>query len=188
MTNRIRELRRARGWTTLDLADRIGTTNATISRLETGERRLTVEWMNRIAAAFGVVPANLLDERPETARTADIGPPDAGYAILAGALGKRGLRVYRVLSDAVRDAGIEPGTPITVDETPSAIEAAQDGDCVVVDVQDGSEPPVRLLRQFIRPRTLITNRPGAVHWLVLDDPAISAKIIGVVLRESLGET
>ena len=58
--NRIAELRQARGLSQEDLAKRAGTTNQQVGRLEAGTRRLTVEWMGRIARALGVAPAELL--------------------------------------------------------------------------------------------------------------------------------
>lgn len=60
MDNRIKELRDARGWTQQELADRAGTTNQQIGRLENGERELTVSWMQRLAKAFSVQPEELI--------------------------------------------------------------------------------------------------------------------------------
>jgi phage repressor protein C with HTH and peptisase S24 domain len=58
--NRIAELRQARGLSQEELAKRAGTTNQQVGRLEVGARRLTVEWMNRLAKSLGVAPAELL--------------------------------------------------------------------------------------------------------------------------------
>ena len=62
--NRVRELRKARGWTQADLAKRIrrepSTTANQVSRLETGERALTQDWIQLIADALGCEPGNLL--------------------------------------------------------------------------------------------------------------------------------
>ena len=52
MKNRIRELRRSRGLTLEEVARRANTTNQQVHRLETGQRRLTTEWMDRIGAAL----------------------------------------------------------------------------------------------------------------------------------------
>lgn len=62
MTNRIRDIRKAKGLTLADLAAACEppTTAQTIGRLETGMRRLSLGWMNRIAAALGVDPASLM--------------------------------------------------------------------------------------------------------------------------------
>jgi transcriptional regulator with XRE-family HTH domain len=62
MKNRIRELRTARGLTLKELARRVSTSNQQISHLETGKRRLTVGWMERIADALDCNPLELLEE------------------------------------------------------------------------------------------------------------------------------
>lgn len=72
MTNRIRDIRKAKGLTLADLAAACSppTTAQTIGRLETGTRQLSLGWMNRIAAALGVDPASLM--RAESAAPAMI--------------------------------------------------------------------------------------------------------------------
>jgi phage repressor protein C with HTH and peptisase S24 domain len=64
--NRIREWRRRRDLTLEQLGMILGTSNQQISRLEKGERRLTVDWLLRIAKALQVEPDELLDpnDRP----------------------------------------------------------------------------------------------------------------------------
>ena len=66
MITRIRDVRRARKMTLQDVADKCEppTTPQTIGRLETGARTVSVGWLNRIAAALGVEPAELI-ELPE---------------------------------------------------------------------------------------------------------------------------
>lgn len=63
MITRIREVRRAKKLTLQDVADRCDppTTPQTIGRLETGTRTVSVGWLNRIAAALGVEPADLVE-------------------------------------------------------------------------------------------------------------------------------
>jgi transcriptional regulator with XRE-family HTH domain len=58
----IREVRRAKGLTLQDVADRCDppTTPQTIGRLETGTRTVSVGWLNRIADALGVAAADLV--------------------------------------------------------------------------------------------------------------------------------
>lgn len=58
--NRIREWRQKRGWSLQQLAEASGTTRAQIDKLERGERRLTVDWMVRLARPLECVPADLL--------------------------------------------------------------------------------------------------------------------------------
>jgi transcriptional regulator with XRE-family HTH domain len=62
MTNRIRDIRKAKGLTLADLAAACDppTTAQTIGRLETGMRSLSLTWMNRIGAALEVDPASLM--------------------------------------------------------------------------------------------------------------------------------
>ena len=56
MINRIRDIRKQKGWTLADLAEACvpPTTPQTVGRLETGMRNLSLKWMDRIAAALGV--------------------------------------------------------------------------------------------------------------------------------------
>lgn len=58
----IREVRRAKGLTLQEVADRCSppTTAQTIGRLETGTRTVSVGWLNRIADALGVAAADLV--------------------------------------------------------------------------------------------------------------------------------
>ncbi len=69
--NRIREWRRRRDMTLEQLGAVLGTSNQQISRLEKGERRLTVDWLLRFANALQVEPDDLLDptDRPSATRT-----------------------------------------------------------------------------------------------------------------------
>ena len=60
--NRITKLRKARGLTLKRLAELVGTSNQQISHLEKGRRRLTVEWMERIAEALDCHPFDLLGD------------------------------------------------------------------------------------------------------------------------------
>ena len=62
MINRIRDVRRAKRMTLADVAARCDppTTPQTVGRLETGMRNLSLDWMNKIAAALGVEPRLLL--------------------------------------------------------------------------------------------------------------------------------
>lgn len=56
-----------------ELAEKIGTSQAQINRLENGKRKLTVDWLQRIGAALGRTPEELL-----SAPVASIAPTDAG--------------------------------------------------------------------------------------------------------------
>ncbi len=62
--NRIRQWRMAHNMSQGRLAALVATSQPQIDRLEKGERRLTMDWVTRIAAALSVSPAALLDDAP----------------------------------------------------------------------------------------------------------------------------
>jgi len=72
MQNRIRELREAANLTLETVAERAGTSPQQISRLEKGERKLSPDWMRRVAKALAVRPSELLEfEGTELGRAPD---------------------------------------------------------------------------------------------------------------------
>lgn len=77
MKNHIRTLREQAGMTMQSLADRVGTTAPQINKLEKGERRLTIDWIHRIAQGLGVTPQAIVsfDDQPT-----DVGPSQELYA------------------------------------------------------------------------------------------------------------
>ena len=85
MMTRIREVRRARGMTLDDVAQKCSppTTPQTIGRLETGTRTVSVGWLNRIAGALGVDAADLVDH------------PDRAELPVAAVLGANGAAAPR---------------------------------------------------------------------------------------------
>ncbi|MEM7426903.1 MAG: helix-turn-helix transcriptional regulator [Pseudomonadota bacterium] len=62
METRIREIRREKGWTLQDLAERIGTTAQTVQRLETQNMTVSTDWLEKFGEAFGVDPVSLFGE------------------------------------------------------------------------------------------------------------------------------
>lgn len=142
MTNRIRDIRKAKGMTLADLAAACqpATTAQTIGRLETGMRQLSLGWMNRIAAALEVDPASLM--RAEAAPPAQIvaelgaGGPEAlsapREALLPSALAPEGGPAPLVLAVTASVGEYRPGDlvwlrPLAPDDTPNAINR----DCLV---------------------------------------------------------
>lgn len=73
MQNRIGVLRRERGLSLAGLAKAAGTTKAQIQKLERGDRRLSLEWMERLAGALQVKPSDLL---PQSAVACQHGPEE----------------------------------------------------------------------------------------------------------------
>jgi transcriptional regulator with XRE-family HTH domain len=62
MQNRIGILRVEKGLSLTDLARLAGTTKAQIQKLERGDRRLSLQWMSRLARALDVKMSDLLPE------------------------------------------------------------------------------------------------------------------------------
>jgi phage repressor protein C with HTH and peptisase S24 domain len=93
--NRIAELRNARRWSQEQLARACDppTSQPQIMRLETGERKLTQEWMGKIAKALNVQPADLFPSAKLTGENKAGGnhlsavatPNDKGLAFSSGA-------------------------------------------------------------------------------------------------------
>ena len=78
MANRIREFRERARLSMQALADRAGTTASQINKLEKGERRLTVDWMVRLARALEIDPKELVEFetfRPPGGGISDVGLP-----------------------------------------------------------------------------------------------------------------
>lgn len=71
--NRIREWRKRRGKTLLQVADALNTTQTQISRFEVGEREIDLAWLRRIGRVLDVSVGELLNEEdvPLAARTED---------------------------------------------------------------------------------------------------------------------
>lgn len=67
---RIREVRKARGYTLAQVAKATGTTPQTISRLETDDMTVSVPWLEKIGAALGVDPYALMPN-PDLPTTPD---------------------------------------------------------------------------------------------------------------------
>lgn len=75
--NRIFEMRKAKGLTQGRLGELIGTEKSQISKLESGERTLTEDWLRRLSSALGCGIADLIIAPGEGASglQADAAPP-----------------------------------------------------------------------------------------------------------------
>lgn len=61
LRTRLREHRKARGWTLAHVAEALGTTPQTISRLETNVMTVSTDWLQRFADLFEVDVAHFFD-------------------------------------------------------------------------------------------------------------------------------
>lgn len=78
MENNIRKIREGAGLTRAKLAERADMSVSQLVKLEHGERRLTVEWMQKIARALGVPPQHLMADQPKARVVGRVG---AGAAV-----------------------------------------------------------------------------------------------------------
>jgi DNA-binding XRE family transcriptional regulator len=108
MTTSIREIRKQRGLTLQQLADQVGTTPQTIQRLETGSMSVSVDWLERIASALKLAPADLLLPTVRQWRL-----PLAGHLTGSGVVEAGSGSTYG-LSDAAGQALPEPPS-LTID-------------------------------------------------------------------------
>ena len=111
---RIRSLRLARGWSLENLAGRCGLGPSTLSRLETGHRRMALDQLVPIARALGTT----LDALVESAGDEDVViRPQPGHSqglttwILSGEDGLHGKTVakMRIAPDRPPGRGVHPG-------------------------------------------------------------------------------
>jgi transcriptional regulator with XRE-family HTH domain len=178
-SNRIRELRRARGLSTTALAEAIGTTQATISRLEKSEMALTLAWMQKIAAALDCTVGDLAGTSEIPATSADVVPiPIEDMPEIANGLARRNIVLYSVAGHALDAIGLTPGTVITVDKSITDWAAIKNGDPVVVCNRLDTEPHLAL-RQFLAPGLLVTNRSGGGNSVI---STAHIDLVGLVLR------
>lgn len=187
--NRIRQLREARGLSAEQLAVLIGTSAVQVRRLETGARKLTEDWMRRIAVALGVEPADLLETASIAGLHNEVEPAEPrGLTNVARALAGRKMRFYKVLSGAVADSGLVPGRVFLADESSDAVATTKTGDIVVVEMCNlvSAKPELYLgVRVFVAPDLFTTNRPGTNLAIKIGDPSVGIRIIGVMVPDSI---
>jgi transcriptional regulator with XRE-family HTH domain len=181
--NRIREFREGAGLTGEELAKRVGTSAAQIYKLERGERRLTVDWLAKLAESLECTAPDLIANSVATAMQEDeVTPNQQVDPALASAMAARGLRAYRVDSSSVPGAKIGPGDTIVVDHSTEAVTNVKTGDIVLVQLEC---PSVKVLRGiFTTPclTILLTLRSAANITISMGDPTVRPKILGVVVR------
>jgi transcriptional regulator with XRE-family HTH domain len=62
---RIRDERKRRGWTQLQLGRYCGTTPQTIHRFESAQQAMELKWLSTISRVFGMTPADLVADLQE---------------------------------------------------------------------------------------------------------------------------
>lgn len=189
---RLRETRKARGLSVRALAEKAGVDHATVSRIETGDRGMSVDMAEKLANALETTPAHLLgidnggagkagsDGLREDAEPYSMpdSPAEAPIAIRRGV--RETVEPFRIKSHALDALGYNPGDIVFVDIGQVAVDALKAGQCVVVQ-HYVDMTAVTKLRQFIAPALLITNsrRNNEIPLNVdTDDVAIKGVIVG----------
>jgi len=146
---------------------------------------LTVPWMRILAPLLGVMPADLITSALVASAENEVTPADDEP--FASSLMLMGHRGYRVTPEGkyVVNAGVKPGDPIVVDETPDRISNLRSLDILLLRVRSPEdEIDALVLRQYIAPDILISNCNGESLMGRLTDPRVEVK--GVVLQQKPG--
>lgn len=166
------------------MAARVGTSQAQIHKLETGQRKLTVEWMQRLGKALDVAPIELIQAALAADLTDDVRPYRSTDPLLAAvsATPLKGLEFYEVVSDSLEQLGYQVHDLLLVDGSKEAIGAIPNGAAVIVRAEIGGRRATRL-RQFIAPALLVTNRSGRNDATSMNSHDLDVSIVGVVLNK-----
>lgn len=167
MASKLRQMRERRGWSQAQLGQRVNSSQVQIGRLENGERRLTVDWLRRLALALECAPADLIDNELAEEEASYEAPPD-GERIMRALVPSRFANCFwlRAATDALNLRGIVAGDYLICER----VAEPDDGDLVVVTIEDEAAHAHTILRELadglLRP--VSTNpSPRILRW----DPA-----------------
>jgi transcriptional regulator with XRE-family HTH domain len=143
LINRIRDVRKQKGMMLADVAAACDppTTAQTIGRLETGMRNLSLDWMNKIAAALGVEPEMLLKGS------------EAAQPQVVARLTDAGAETLAAPRDAILPTQLDSGAPLVC----LTVEAAQGeyraGDQLWLRQLAPEDAPKMINRDVLAPRS-----------------------------------
>jgi phage repressor protein C with HTH and peptisase S24 domain len=178
--NHIRELRTAKGWSLQQLADASGTSKSQIDKLEKGERRLTVDWMVRLAKPLACDPRDLMaDGQPkfQAAQFGEMHAANVNNLIPVRGAARGGEKQEMFLMDG------------PIDHVPRPYYLAHSKDAYAITVIGNSMVPMFRPRQllFVNPYKLPTPGNGVIiidkKNAVLIKEFVKQKPGGVVVRE-----
>lgn len=86
LNEKLRQYRKARGWTQDDLAERSGFSRSSIINWESGKRAPRSVDIDKLAIVLGVQPRNLIDDAPDIVN--DVIRKENKYAIFKGCWNK----------------------------------------------------------------------------------------------------
>ena len=186
--NRIRELRKARGWSQAHLGELAGGMDKTrIFKLESGATKLTVDDAMRLALVLGVKLDELIGNDDDVKGTAggfceDVKPYAAAPNDPLAALERENVYLFRIDTNVLDKAELPLGTIVEVDAGRAACAAVKPLAAVRVRLHPPGNfmKPVSLLRLFVPPRLLITNSSTG-NLPSIDMDTDDAHIVGVVV-------
>lgn len=186
--NRIREFRKASGLTGAQLAERIGVSQAQLSKLESGKRPLMPWTLDRLSMALGKSVPEIQGYDSGRPSPVLVGFADELVPYVADAadplhnLQGGNQYLYTVTTDACDLAGIPKGSIVAVSDEAERCKNPAPLSIVRVRLhpRDNFMKPLTLLRQFVPPRLLITNSSVA-NELSIDMSVEDAHIVGVVI-------
>lgn len=181
IVNRIRQLRLARSLTLQQLADAVGTTTTTISRMEKGEVELVHAKLEAVARQLGCDWLDLVREPESPTGFADSAAPfvaPRGHP-LAGFAGNSHDAMFQAKDDMLDAIGIRAGDIVIFDVSAAAVRGVQTGDVVVAQVYGEALTAARtVMRQYVAPDLLVANmRHGTAPPINMAD--VDAAIKGV---------
>lgn len=146
MYNQIKQLREKKGWTQLQLAEAVGTTNQQIGRLEANKRQLTKQWAERLAPVLGTTASQLLFAADDNGFAEADALPDLSVTEIEGRPLTPNESVWKVGAKFATLPGYAPGDRFLLDMslTPA------DGDDVLVNLHDLQGGAETLLRRYSR--------------------------------------
>lgn len=178
MVNAIEKWHVARGLTMKALGDRVNAEASTISKLEKGQMKLTLEWIMRLATALSIPPSELLsgaDGHPVTglAENAALFEPPTGHALQP----IEHVAYLRILTDDLdqHPEGITRNSILAFDLNQVDLAQVKPGRVVLFGLFDKLElgkSHGRLIGQFLPPNKVCSNSSRA-NWIVnIDDPTL----------------
>lgn len=184
------------GVTDADIAERLGRDRSVVSKIVSGQQRMSLEWARAFADALKVPVAEVLEQagvatatqaqelRPgfsesDVAIWAGPGPNQRDARDVAEFFGARpGVDVWRVKNHCMVLAGLIPGDYILVDTHQA--ETAKPNDIVVAQIYSRDATAKTVLRRWVPPVLISTATPldhEEVHLVDNDNVVIMGKVI-----------
>lgn len=162
-----------------ELAQTVGISEGHLSRVEAGTRGLKTAKLDLLFKVLGVSANDHTIEKTEfVSDLVPYHPPKE--SVIERALTSSSQRLFRVLSDVLSEININNGNLIVVETAEHAIQAIRNGAPVVASGLGNGTEEMLILRQYLAPSLLITNRVEQ-NAMPLHMIRSNIRILGVVL-------